>query len=222
MIDLSVASLGESAVKLLLDAGVGDPNADHTHPVVAEALLDVADRLHVGERYEAIEFSTTANGHPGRTVRVDRRVRDALRAYVQTTAMVAVRSDELTGVLVEADFEKRTARLRTPTESGVEVSFTDDQADEIQAALRQQATARGDVVYDANTHAAKSVRLTRLVRGEQLVLGLDAAEFWSVRSFADLAERQGGGQPIDPEELYDSAATDEEKRAFMAALAELG
>ncbi|MGB0094408.1 MAG: hypothetical protein WBP81_17990, partial [Solirubrobacteraceae bacterium] len=74
---------------------------------------------------------------------------------------------------------------------------------------------------DPETSVAKSVRLHRIDRGEQLVLGLDAEEFWRERSFEELARLQGAGQPADPDALYDADATDEERDAFMAALSEL-
>ena len=63
--------------------------------------------------------------------------------------------------------------------------------------------------------------VSRLDRGEQLVLGLDSAEFWQSRTLDELARLQGAGRPIDPEELYDADATDEERDAFMAAIAVL-
>ncbi|MGO9789283.1 MAG: hypothetical protein ACLP8S_07110 [Solirubrobacteraceae bacterium] len=132
-----------------------------------------------------------------------------------------MRPDALVGVLVEADFEKRTARLRTATEAGVQVSFDDDLADDIHAALRQQAKFRGEIVCDPHTSVARSVRLRRIERGEQLVLGLDTEEFWRERTFEELARLQGAGQPVDPELLHDAEATDEERDAFMAAIAEL-
>jgi hypothetical protein len=124
------------------------------------------------------------------------------------------------GSLVEADFEKCTARLRTPTQSAVDVSFSEEQADDIQAALRRRSTVRGDVLYDPTTNTARSVRLTEIVRGiEQLAL--DPDEFWNELSFAELAARQATGGPTYPDQLYDATATDEERDAVIAALAEL-
>jgi hypothetical protein len=214
---LDVISLGESAVEALLDAA-----QKPTDPIIAKAILDVADGMYVGERYDAIVFDVPANGRrrQRRKVKVDGRVRKRLRTYVDATPPPLPRPDDLVGVLVEADFERHTARLRTPTEAGIDVAFSDDQADDIQAALRQSSTVRGDVLYDAKTHTAKSVRLTEIVRGiEQLVL--DPGEFWRELSFEDLAERQGSGRPADPDALYDAEATDDERDAVMAALAEL-
>ena len=80
--------------------------------MVAKALLDLTDELHLGERYEAITFDSQRNGH-SRVVRIDGAVRHRLRVYVDSAPSISVRPDALVGVLVEADFEKRTARLRT-------------------------------------------------------------------------------------------------------------
>jgi hypothetical protein len=214
-LDFDVLTLGEAAIEAIFEAAVAP-----TDPVVAKAVLDVADGMHIGERYTAIVFEVPADGRPPRRVKVDGRSRQMLRDYVDGAPKPTPRTDDLLGVLVEADFERRTARLRTPTEAGVEVSFSDEQADEIQAALRQRSSVRGDVLYDPKNHSAKSVRLTEIVSGiEQLVI--DPGEFWNELSFDALAKRQGSGRPVDLDELYDAEATDEERDAVMAALAEL-
>jgi hypothetical protein len=103
----------------------------------------------------------------------------------------------------------------------VTVEFPEDLDDDIHAALRQPATLRGEVTYDPRTHVARSVALDALERGEQLVMGVDPRDFWRVRSFEELAAEQGAGFPVDPDRLYDRDASEEEKDAFMAALAEL-
>lgn len=216
-LDLEATSLGDAALAQVLDAA--DPQK-HPHPVVAKGLLELAESLRVGERYDSITFDSDAGGRR-RKVRVDGVVRARLRVYVDSVPLPPVRQDAVVGVLVEADFEKRTARLRTPTEPAVQVSFAQDLDDDIQAALRQQATLRGEIVFDPKTHVARSVVLRALDRGEQLVLGLDSAEFWRDRSFEDLARQQGAGEPVDARNLYDAEASDEERDAFMAVLAEL-
>jgi hypothetical protein len=216
-LDVEATSLGDAALAQVLDAA--DPQK-HPHPVVAKGLLELAEGLRVGERYDAITFDSKDDGRR-RRVRVDGEVRARLRAYVDSGPLPPVRQDAVIGVLVEADFEKRTARLRTPTQPAVQVTFTDDLDDDIQAALRQQATLRGEIVFDPITRMARSVVLRLLDRGEQLVLGLDAEEFWRERSFEGLAREQGAGEPVDAGSLYDAEASDEERDAFMAVLAEL-
>lgn len=218
-LDVDVASLGEQALELVMDAADPEshPNAD---PIVVKALVEVAERLRVGDRYQALTFDAKANGHCRKAL-VDGEVREHLRSYVDSVPPTPTREDALVGTLVEADFEKRTARLRTATEPAVQVSFDDDLADEIQNALRQPASFRGDVVYDPKTSVARAVRLQRIERGEQLVLGIDAEEFWLERNFDDLALLQGAGQPADLDVLYDRDATEEERDAFMAAISEL-
>jgi hypothetical protein len=89
------------------------------------------------------------------------------------------------------------------------------------AALRQQASLRGEVVYDAKSDIAKSVRRQRIERAEQLVLGVDPEELRRERTFEDLARLQGAGQPANLDALYDADAIDEERDAFMAAISEM-
>jgi hypothetical protein len=217
--DIEVSTLGQTALDSLLNVAE-DTAAQPGYPLIAKALLDLTEKLHIGERYEAVVFDAAPGGaRSGRRVRVDGSVRARLRAQVDEANVVASRPDDLTGVLFEADFEKRTARLRTPAQAVVEIAFAPEHDDTIQMALRQSSTVRGDVVYDRHTHTAKSVRLTEVLRGiEQLVL--DPGEFWRELSFQELAEHQGSGRPVDPESLYDSGASDDERDAFMAAIAQ--
>ena len=214
--DVDVESLSESALYALFDAA--DPQ-QQAHPIVAKALLDIADQLHVGERYEAVTFESTVRARR-REVRVDGTVRARLRHYVDSALVLTTRPDSVSGVLVEADFEKRTARLRTVTQSAVLVAFDEDLDDAIHTALREPATLRGQVVYDPKTNIARSVVLRAVERGEQLVLGLEPGEYWRTRTIEDLAREQGAGQPIEPETLYDADASEGERDAFMAAIAE--
>jgi hypothetical protein len=62
-------------------------------------------------------------------VRVDGQVRQRLRSYVDSAPPVPTRTDALAGVLVEADFEKRTARLSATTEPAVQIGFDEKLAD---------------------------------------------------------------------------------------------
>ncbi len=216
--DLEAATLSETAVTALIAAA----NEPDPHPLIARALFELADGMYLGDRYETVTLSAVdADGHTRRSVRLDGEARVRLRGLVEASAVPATRSDALTGVLVEADFERHTARLRTPTEPAVQVGFGDELADDIQAALRQPATLRGEVIYDPHTHVARSVNLSVVERGEQLVFGVDPGTFWLERSFEDLAREQGAGRPIDPDALFDSDATEEERESVMAAIAEL-
>jgi hypothetical protein len=216
-LDVAVASLGEAALDRVVDAV--DPQA-HPDPIIAKAVVELAEGLRIGDRYETLTVDARTNGHRRKVV-VDSDVRQRLRSYVDSAPPIPTRPDALIGVLVEADFEKGTARLRTTTEPAVSVSFNQELADEIQAALRQQASFRGEVVYDAKSNIARSVRLQRVERGEQLVLGLDPDEFWRERTFEVLARLQGAGEPANLDDLYDADASDEERDAFMAAISEL-
>jgi len=175
----------------------------------------------VGDRYETVTFEVRRGSGAITHTRVDARVRQRLRSVVDSAPNAAMRADVVLGVLVEADFEKNTARLRSPARQAVDVSFTDKQADDIQAALRQQATLRGEVAYDPRTPTVQKVLLREVVRGRQLVLhDLDPEEFWQARTFDDLAEAHGTASPLSVDHLY-SEASEDERDAFMAALAEL-
>jgi hypothetical protein len=214
-LDLKATHLGETAVRLVLDA-TAQPNPP---PDVAAALLDLADTLHIGERYDAVTIDWRRSA--GNIVaRIDSGVRERLRVYVEGAPSTVV-EDSVVGTLVEADFENRTARLRSPAGAAVAVSFPEALDDKIQEALRDRATLQGDVAYDPESKVARSVKVHTLERGRQLLLGIEDDTFWRTRSFDELAAEQGAKQPVDPESLYAHGASDEEWQAFMAALASL-
>jgi hypothetical protein len=219
-LDFDVATLGHSALDTVLDVAANDAGKP-VHPLVAKAVLEMTERLHIGTRYEAMTLIEAPNGsRAGRQARVDGAARERLHRCVAEAESLATRAEDLTGVLFEADFEKRTARLRTATQGVVEVSFEPEHDDAIHTALRQSSTVRGEVIYDPHTHAAKTVHLQEVVRGiEQLVL--DPGVFWRAASFAELAAEQGAGAPIDPASLEDDQASEQEREAFMAAIGEL-
>lgn len=215
-LNMDVVSLAEMAVKQVLDtAHDGDG-----HPVVMGALLELADRVRLGDRYDRVTFDLRTPDAKKRVAHLDRRVTARLRKAIDEES-VRVRDDTLAGTLVEADFEKHTARLRGQLNEAVTVSFDEDLADEIQDALRRQATFQGKVVYDPKTLAARSVSLTGITPGRQLILGIDPDAFWQERSFAELALAQGGVGAEHVDDIYDGDATEEEREAFMAALADL-
>lgn len=79
---------------------------------------------------------------------------------------------------MEADFERRTARLRTSSNRVVRVEFDDDHADEIQRALRQNAEFEGIVTFDPTTNQAVAVEMRSIRRTLQLGMDLDSGDYW--------------------------------------------
>lgn len=216
---VDVPTLGQSALAMLLDVagGLGRP-----HPVVQRAVLDIADRLRLGDRYDAVTFDVPSNGSSRRRIRLDGGGRSRLRAEVAKASTRVAEPHSVTGILVEADFERRTARLRTAIQPGVQVAFEEELANAVQAALRQPATLEGEVVFDPATHEVRSVTLRRMQQHEQLALLTPAGDYWSDRSLDDLAREQDARRPVDLDALHAADATDGEREAFMRALAELG
>ena len=100
------------------------------------------------------------------------------------------------------------------------MAFDADLADDVQDALRRTASFEGKITYDRDSMVARAVELTGVTPGRQLMLDIDPDAFWIERSFADLAAEHGA-PAASPNEIYDSSASDDEREAFMAALAEL-
>lgn len=220
MLDFETESLGEAALAALL--GATDPT-ESVHPAVAAALLDVAEKAYIGDRYDTLTFEVRRPERSPATATVDARVRRSLREFVDAAPSEAMRPDAVLGVLFEANFEKNTARLRSPARQVVDVTFDDEHADDIQAALRQHTSLRGEVIYDPATQAVQRVIVRELVHGEQLVLPhVEPDHYWRARTLDELAETHGTTAPVRTDTMHDALASDEERDAFMAALADLG
>lgn len=183
---------------------------------VAGVLAQLADDLAIGTRYEALDFEYR---HPGRarsaTLNGDVRARLAAAA---TAAAADERQQLLRGTLVEADFERFTARLRMPDGTQVTVSFDLGLADDVQHALRRPSALEGVVAFDRYRQIARSVQLRSIVRSQQLAMGFEPVDFWHDRTVEELAEEQGTGVVENLATLRDEEASEEEVAALFAAL----
>lgn len=214
-LNLDVQSLGELALTSALATAAGEETEQLD---VAEAFVRLADDVGVGTRFAAL---TLEEEHPARhkSVTLDRPARERLFKIV--SAAPSSRADSLIGVLVEADFESNTARLRTPGGQRIAVRFEPELADNIQHGLRRQAEFLGEVSYDPKTMEARSVKLRRIVQGEQLTIGLDAGDFWAPRGIDELAAERGIAPVEGVDMLRDREASDEEVDRLFAALVEM-
>src|SRR5438445_11687899 len=127
----------------------------------------------------------------------------------------------LVGTLVEADFESFTARLRSPEGQPVAVSFDPSMADEIHHVLREPATVEGWIMYDPSDHAARAINLRRVMRSDQIALGIDARTFRRRTAFLQLQQEQGGTREFDVFALHDGESSEEQFAAYAAALRHL-
>jgi hypothetical protein len=209
---LDVDSLGDIGWSTTVAAINGAESAD---PDITSRLLRLADELNIGTRFDAVEFRTD-----GKAVgRIDRVQREHFRSVLRAKTSSPTPPDGVTGVLFEADFERHTAKVRTQTGGVVEVIFDDDQADGIKEALREASEFEGDVIFDAVTATVRSIRLRRISRFEQLLLGEDGARaFWERSTFDQLARRQGTAAVETFDELKDGSLKDEEFATFIATL----
>lgn len=216
-LNISVADLSSLAFGRLLDAISGDDPA--TDAELAAAVAQMASELGIGERNSSItlidEPATPAAKIPRRAT-IDATVLERMQRLAEQPALR--RSETLVGVLFEADFEGNAAKLRLPNGSLVTVSFSPELADDIQEALRSRARLDGLVRYDPRTAQASSVELRRVIRSTQLPL--DLGSYWELQTFAGLQSAQGVTGRVDPDELGITDLTDQERAAFLAALAE--
>lgn len=210
--DVAVETLGDLGWTAALGA-VLDPESADIDIVLPFARL--ADDLAIGDRYDHVEFGD-AGAPPSERVKIDREARGRLSAAVRARRTSPRPPASVAGLLVEADFEKKTAHVRAATGDLVELVFDDDLADEIYEALRKRSEFEGDVTYDPVTNTARSVRLRRVTRTEQLLLGDEATEFWRDRTVDELIADQGKEPVVSFDDLRDESLTDEEFERFVA------
>jgi hypothetical protein len=210
---LEVTHLSTSAFERLVAAINGE---DETDPQLAASIAELADELGIGERNErlTLEDAEPLAVSTYRRAIIDQQVRGRMRAAASPNP--SAREDVVSGTLVEADFEKGTARLQPPLGGPVIVRFPTELADDIQAALRQPSELEGVVSYHPTTATAVAVDLQAVSRGVQLTLGIDAEDFWRTRTLSELQAKQGTSGVFDVRELGDPTLSDEERLAFAA------
>ena len=210
-LDLDDSLLAESAIRTVIEVLSGSETG---FPETTMAINQLAEDLDIGERYDALAL--TQPGDVPHEAVLDSTARKRLSAAAQQPT----RSDDagaLVGILYQADFEKNTARLRTPYGASVSVRFDDDHAQRIKEALRESSQLQGRITYSQTTSAIVSVDLTEITPTEQLVMP-DIEDFWVKRSLEELAEAQGVGVVESIKMLQDDTISDEEAEAFIAAL----
>lgn len=213
-LDLEVTSLADVAWSTAASA-VNDVDAASTDADVLVRLLRLADDLSIGSKFDAVEFRTD-----GRMVaRLDAGKRESLRSAVSHRREAPTAPPAVVGVLFEADFERRTAKVRTQDDNVVELIFEEDQAASIKEALRERSQFQGEITFDPVTSSVKSVRLRRITRFEQLLLGDEAGQsFWQPLSFEDLATEQGTRVVESFDSLRDPSLSDDEFQQFIDVL----
>ena len=214
---MDVAHLGEVAAGQIIDVMRDEIDG---HPYVVEALAELGALLGIGIRHSKVRFEMSGSSVQREPVDLDAAVAARLRARVKADK-AAAKQGMLVGTLVEADFESFTARLRSPEGRPVAVSFDPSMADEIHRALREPAAVEGWITYDPEHQAARSINLRRVVRSDQMDLGIDARAFRDRKTFSQLQREQGVTGPFDVAELYDPQSPEEELEAYDAALRRL-
>lgn len=213
---ISVPDLSTLALEHVLDA-IDEETAPDAE--LAAAIAGMAADVGIGGRNRSITLvadGDPATRRPDRQATVDAAVRE--RMHLLSALPPPHRDQALVGVLYEADFEERTARLRLPDGEPVTVSFRPELADQIHQALRSRTWVEGVVRYHPRTSRAVSVELRALGRDSQLPV--DTAAFWRSDSFADLQAVQGVTGMVIPADVAIRDLTPAERAAFLADLAE--
>jgi hypothetical protein len=167
--DVEVDDLAGAAFDRLI-ASFSQP-ADLVDTGIARALADLGHELGIGERHDELVLTSARTTKVGR---LDASARERMRHLAD--GPLGQQSDVLVGTLREADFDRRTARLLTATGETVTVDFPAGLDDEIQEALRTQASFEGVVTFDPSTSTVKRVDLRRISTAEPLPFDTSAFE----------------------------------------------
>lgn len=203
-----IPDLARLAFERLVDA-LDDPDPD---PEMARAIARLSNDLNVGGGGRKLRL---VGGRKGSGV-IDENVRARMNHVARSRPVE--REDRVVGSLVEADFEKQTARLQPAVGPPVAVNFSDDLADVVQDSLRHVAEVSGQVIYDPKTHMPSKVEVERLTVAVPLDVG---GSFWTHKTAEQLAREQGHTQPQRIEDLHtDLDLTPAEIEAFFAVVDE--
>jgi hypothetical protein len=215
-LDLDEDHLGVFAAADVL-ALVEDP-AGPADEWVVDALAILGDDLAIGDRYPALTIEVVRKDASARRATYTGETRRRLGERRRATGERPARHDSVVGTLVEADFQRHTARVVTSDQQAVTVTFGEGQSDEIQTALRRPGEFEGRIEYDPRSGAARSVELVRIVPPRSPAFLPASEEFWRHRTVDELAAEQGVGPVYDVDALVDREATEEELSAFLDAL----
>ncbi len=210
VLDVGVDDLAGAAFdRLVASFGLPDDQVDQG---IARTLAELGEAIGIGERHEELLLESSRS--PQR-VRLDQTATVRMRRLAD--AVPVQQTDVLVGSLREADFDRRTARLRASSGESISVAFPPELADDVQQALRSQAHFEGLVTYDATTATARRVQLRRISTPQ--ALPFDAEEFWTSASVQELADAHG----IVPAALARAAfaASANELQDLAGALADL-
>ncbi|MBJ7604470.1 MAG: hypothetical protein JF888_15015 [Candidatus Dormibacteraeota bacterium] len=206
-----VISLGETALTYAVSTATEGRRA---YSDVAAALVQLANDIGVGSRCKAVALSIGDDRQPEVVIDAERRERLRLVAAPAPNP----RADAITGTLVEADFERRTARLRTPLGQAIAVQFDPDIDDAIYELMRRTSKLRGEITYDPSTLQARAIRVRGLGKAEQMELATSEEDFWQApRPFAELLHERGAAATVDLDALYIPTLTDEQRDELVKA-----
>ena len=210
VLDVGVDDLAGAAFdRLVASFGLPDDQVDQG---IARTLAELGEALGIGERHDELLLESSRTSP---TARLDQSARARMRRLAD--AVPAQQADVLVGSLREADFDRRTARLRTSSGESVVVAFPPELSDAVQQALRSQAQLEGLVTYDPSTALARRVELRQI--SSPNALPFDTDEFWTSASIQELADAQGVASAALDRAAFSASA--DELRDLAGALADL-
>lgn len=207
-------SLSEQSFDLLMDVAA---SGGDEYPELATALSAFVDRF-VGRREGSSLRIEDRRPNRERHVLIDADRSAALSRAGAAGAVDAPTPNEVAGRIFEANLEARTALVRTPGGGRVQVMFGPEHDADVKRVFGDRAALRGDVRYDPRTNRIKSIRIHRIMSGNQLSLDSSGADFWTDRPASALVAEAGTVVVTDAADLELTGVSDEEWTALYEAL----
>jgi hypothetical protein len=210
-LEFDSATLGEQALGLVMD--VLEEPARKVDRELALRLADLGRTAGVGTRHDRIVLEDGPRQRRRRVVMEGAQVERFQQ--VATRHEVRGQTDTVIGRLMEADFDRHTARLRSSTGGRVDVFFGEEFDHAIKDALLEDRRLVGRVSYDRATSEVRRVEIENIAEPEQLMI-VSFHDFDEPLDASRLIEEQG--TPIfDFDAIPDLGLTDDEAEAFIRA-----
>jgi len=166
-------------------------------PGVLESLNNLGSLMDQG-RISEIEFIVPRSGKRSKVAKFNAVVRKRVWAKLQEPT---VHQYAVEGTLDMADFKLGDLKCRIDPSIGQSIlcTFPPEREDDVYEAMRHSVRAQGTAIRDPHTHRIDRLDIQSLEIIQPISVG--EADFFSSRSFSELAERQGAKPLYDPKVL---------------------
>jgi hypothetical protein len=169
------------------------PDNGHFEPGLLDSLRDMGEVLN--KDVTKIEWVVPGNGRRAIKAIFDSRVRERVSERIKSPS---TRPQTVEGVLEMADFKDQDHKCRIHPLVGQPIvcTFTEDQEQRVYDSLRKPVKIEGTATVNPYNGRVESIAIAKIGAIEHILIG--AKDFYSGRTFEQLAEAQGIAPMINP------------------------